>query len=175
MSMRDLLEATDFYYEYKDHEREMRRLAESIERVYEQILRVVADSPAEVVLWGANYDDTITYTPFFAKEIKPYLQKVSRVLEEKGKLLISHCDGENRGLMDLIRDSGIHIAEAVCPFPMTKVKIEEYYQRWSPRLTIFGGIPQSLLLTETASEEDFQSYIDTFSRPWPRAAVSSWG
>ncbi|MGA8573923.1 MAG: B12-binding domain-containing protein [Desulfobaccales bacterium] len=160
--MRDLLEATDFYYEYKDHEREMRRLAESIERVYEQILRIVADSPAEVVLWGANYDDTITYTPFFAKEIKPYLQKVSRVLEEKGKLLISHCDGENRGLMDLIRDSGIHIAEAVCPFPMTKVKIEEYYQRWSPRLTIFGGIPQSLLLTETASEEDFQSYIDHF-------------
>lgn len=159
---RDLLEATDFYYEFKDHEREMRRLAESIERVYEQILRIVVDSPAEVVLWGANYDDTITYTPYFAREIKPYLQKVSRVLAEKGKLLISHCDGENRGLMDLIRDSGIHIAEAVCPFPMTKVTIEEYYQRWSPQLTIFGGIPQSLLLEETASEEDFQGYIDHF-------------
>ena len=69
--VQDLLEATDFYIEYKDHEKEMRRLAESIERVYDQILRVVADSPAEVVLWGANYDDTITYTPYFAKEIKP--------------------------------------------------------------------------------------------------------
>jgi 5-methyltetrahydrofolate--homocysteine methyltransferase len=29
-------------------------------------------------------------------------------------------------------------------------------------LTIFGGIPQSLLLEETASEEDFQAYIDHF-------------
>ena len=35
---RDLLEATDFYFEFKDHEKEMRGLAESIERVYDQIL-----------------------------------------------------------------------------------------------------------------------------------------
>jgi corrinoid protein of di/trimethylamine methyltransferase len=159
---RDLLEATDFYFEFKDHEKEMRGLAASIERVYDQILGVVADSPAEVVLWGANYDDMITYAPYFEKEIKPWLQKASQALAAKGKLLISHCDGENLRLLDLIRDSGIHIAEAVCPSPMTKVKIEDYYQRWSEKLTIFGGIPQSLLLEETASDEDFQAYIDHF-------------
>ena len=159
---RDLLEATDFYFEFKDHEKEMRGLAESIERVYDQILRITADSPAEVVLWGANYDDMITYTPYFAKELMPGLLKASRVLAEKGKFLISHCDGENLGLLDLIRDSGIHIAEAVCPSPMTKVTIEDYYQRWCGKLTILGGIPQSLLLEETASEEDFQAYIDHF-------------
>jgi len=159
---RDLLEATDFYFEFKDHEKEMRALAESIDRVYDQILRITADSPAEVVLWGANYDDMITYTPYFAKELMPWLLKASRVLAEKGKFLISHCDGENLGLLDLIRDSGIHIAEAVCPSPMTKVKIEDYYQRWCDKLTIFGGIPQSLLLEETASEEEFQAYIDHF-------------
>ena len=116
---RDLLEATDFYFEFKDHEKEMRGLAESIERVYDQILEITADSPAEVVLWGANYDDMITYAPYFEKEIKPWLQKASHSLAAKGKLLISHCDGENLRLPDRIRDSGIHIAEAVCPAPMT--------------------------------------------------------
>ncbi len=161
---RDLLEATDFYFEFKDHEKEMRGLAESIDRVYDQILKVVADSPAEVVLWGANYDDMITYAPYFAKEIVPGLQKASRALAEKGKFLISHCDGENLKLMDHIRDSGIHIAEAVCPFPMTKVRVEEYYQQWCGNLTILGGIPQSLLLEETASEEEFQAYMDHFFR-----------
>lgn len=159
---RDLLEATDFYFEFNDHEKPMRRLAEAIGHVYDQILKVVADSPAEVVLWGANYDDMITYTPYFAAEIKPWIQKVSRVLEEKGKLVINHCDGENLGLMDLIRDSGMHIAEAVCPYPMTKVRIEEYYRRWCEKLTILGGIPQSLLLEETASDEEFNAYIDHF-------------
>jgi corrinoid protein of di/trimethylamine methyltransferase len=159
---RDLLEATDFFYHYNDFQKEMQALAEGIEQVYEQLLQVVAQSPAEVVLWGANYDDMITYPRYFEKEIQPWLQKASRTLEDSGKLMICHTDGENRGLMKLIRDSGMHIAEAVCPYPMMRVKIEDYYRQWCDKITIFGGIPQSLLSAETASEEDFQSYLDHF-------------
>ncbi len=159
---RDLLDATRFFYEYHDQQKEMRKLAESLEFLYERILKVVCDSPAEVVLWGANYDDMITYPPYFQKEILPWLQKASRALQDKGKLLLCHCDGENMGLMDLIRDSGMHVAEAVCPAPMTKIPIEEYYRRWKDHLTIWGGIPQSMLLAETASDEEFQAYLDHF-------------
>ena len=68
---RDFLDATEFFFHYKDHHREMRRLAEAIGHVYDQILQVTADSPAEVVLWGANYDDMITYPPYFEKELTP--------------------------------------------------------------------------------------------------------
>ena len=161
---RDLLDATKFFYEYHDHYREMKELAESLEGLYEKILKVVCDSPAEMVLWGANYDDMITYPPYFEKEILPWLKRVSAALEAKGKLLVCHCDGENQGLLELIRISGIHVAEAVCPSPMTKVPIEEYYKRWSGSLTIWGGIPQSLLLAETASDADLQSYLDHFFR-----------
>ncbi len=159
---RDLLEATEFFYHYNDYQKEMQDLAEGIEQVYEQLLQTVAKSSAEIVLWGANYDDMITYPTYFEKEITPWLQKASRTLAESGKLMLSHTDGENRGLMDLIRDSGIHIAEAVCPYPMMRIKIEDYYRQWGDKITIFGGIPQSLLSAETASEEDFQSYLDHF-------------
>jgi corrinoid protein of di/trimethylamine methyltransferase len=159
---RDFLEATDFFIEYQDHQKEMQRLAASIGQVYDQLLHVVAKSPAEVVLWGANYDDMVTYPPYFAKEITPWLRKAGDLLHANGKAIICHCDGENLGLLDLIRDSGIDIAEAVCPAPMTKVSIDEYYKRWGDKLTIFGGIPQSLLLEETASEQDFKDYLDHF-------------
>ena len=159
---RDLLEATEFFYHYNDYQKEMQDLAAGIEHVYEQLLQTVVKSSAEIVLWGANYDDMITYPTYFEKEITPWLQKASRTLAENGKLMISHTDGENRGLMDLIHDSGIHIAEAVCPYPMMRVKIEDYYRQWSDKITIFGGIPQSLLTEETASEDDFHSYLDHF-------------
>ena len=159
---RDLLEATEFFYHYNDYQEEMQDLAEGIEHVYEQLLQTVAISSAEIVLWGANYDDMITYPTYFEKEITPWLQKVSRTLAANGKLMLSHTDGENRGLMDLIRYCGIHIAEAVCPYPMMRVKIEDYYRQWGDKITIFGGIPQSLLSEETASEEDFQIYLDHF-------------
>ena len=159
---RDLLEATEFFYHYNDYQKEMQDLAEGIEHVYEQLLKTVVKSSAEIVLWGANYDDMITYPTYFEKEITPWLQKASRTLAENGKLLLSHTDGENRGLMDLIHQSGLHIAEAVCPYPMMRVKIEDYYRQWGDKITIFGGIPQSLLSEETASEEDFQGYLDHF-------------
>jgi hypothetical protein len=81
---RDLLEATDFFYHYNDYQKEMQSLAEGIEHVYNQILDIVVKSPAEIVLWGGNYDDMITYPSYFEKEMTPWLQKVSRILEENG-------------------------------------------------------------------------------------------
>jgi corrinoid protein of di/trimethylamine methyltransferase len=159
---RDLLDATEFFIEYRDHQKEMRHLAEAIQPVLEQMLSVVARSPAEVVLWGSNFDDMITYPPYFKKEITPWLRKAGSALREGGKAHLCHCDGENLGLLDLIRDAGINVAEAVCPFPMTKVTLAEYYRRWGDRITIFGGIPQSLLLEDTASEQDFKDYLDGF-------------
>jgi 5-methyltetrahydrofolate--homocysteine methyltransferase len=113
-----------------------------------------------MVLWGANVDDMITYPAYFEKEITPWIRKASGVLGEKGKVAVVHCDGENHGLMDLIRDSGMHVAEAICPYPMTKVRVEEYYQQWSDKLTIFGGIPSNILLAESATDEEFEAYLD---------------
>jgi hypothetical protein len=71
--------------------------------------------------------------------------------------VICHCDGENSGLLDLIKDSGMHVAEAVTPYPMTKVKIGEYYQRWGDKLTIWGHIPGVLLTAETATDQDLEA------------------
>jgi len=62
--------------------------------------------------------------------------------------------------MDLIRDCGCHVAESLTPAPMTKVGIEEYYRRWRDALTIMGGIPESVLLEKTASEAEFEAYLD---------------
>ena len=159
---RDLLDATEFFIEYRDHQKEMRHLAGAIEPVLEQMLSALAGSPAEVVLWGSNFDEMITYPPYFEKEITPWLHKAGAALRAGGKAHLCHCDGENLGLLDLIRDAGIDVAEAVCPFPMTKVAMADYYRRWGDRITIFGGIPQSLLLEDTASEQDFKDYLDGF-------------
>lgn len=158
------MDTTAFYYLYHDDRSRLELLAERVEDYFEQALRIVANSPAEAVVWGANFDDMITYPPFFEKEIVPWIRKVADVLGAKGKIAVCHCDGENSGLMDLIKDSGMHVAESICPYPMTKVKIEEYYQRWSNKLTIFGGVPSNLLLAESTTEEDFEAYLDYLFR-----------
>ena len=154
--------ATDFYYHYNDYQKEMRELAEALENVYNQLISILADSPADAILWSANVDDMITYPPYFEKEILPWCQKASQALRPRGILLIIHPDGENKGLMDLIPACGMDIADAVTPYPMTKVSIDEYYDRWcrSDKLTIHGGIPEIMLLEESTSRQDLESYMD---------------
>ena len=106
---KEFLDPTRFFFEYEDHYGPMRDLAERITPYFEKVLAATADSPAEVVLWGANYDDMLTYPPYFEKEIAPWLGKAADRLGARDKLVATHTDGENLGLMDLIRDSGVHV------------------------------------------------------------------
>ncbi len=159
----DLIDPTQFYFHYKDHAAKLFELAAKIEPLYEKGLQILRASPADVVWWGSNFDDMLTYPPYFAKELAPWIRKASGALAAQGKLLMSHTDGENEGLMDLIRDSGLHIAESICPAPMTKITLAEYYRRWSGHLTLCGGIPSTIVLPET-SEADFEAYMDALFR-----------
>jgi len=154
------LDATEFFYYYRDHQPEILYLADVLAPLYEKALRVVAGSPAEVIQWGSNFDDMLTFAPMFAKHFVPWIRKAKEVLGPIGIRILCHTDGENRGLMDLLHESGMDVAEAVCPAPMTKVSIQEYYRRWSDRITIFGGVPSNLLLPQLTPEKDFQDFMD---------------
>ena len=156
-----LIGSTDFYYHYHDYKREMGELADSLGSLYDQLIAILTDSPADAILWSANVDAMVTYPAYFEKEILPWCRKASDLLHSKGILLVMHPDGENRGLMDLIPQCGIDIADAVTPYPMTKVTIDEYYDRWcrSGKLTIHGGIPEIMLLEESTSWKDLEDYL----------------
>jgi 5-methyltetrahydrofolate--homocysteine methyltransferase len=64
--------------------------------------------------------------------------------------------------MDLIPQSEMDIADAVTPYPMTKIDIAEYYERWcrSGKMTIQGGIPEMFLLAESTTRDELKNYID---------------
>ena len=154
------LDATEFFHYYRDHQPEILFLADALTPLYEKALRVVAESPAEVIQWGSNFDDMLTFPPMFARHFVPWIRKAKEVLGPKKIRILCHTDGENFGLMDLLHESGMDVAEAVCPAPMTKVTIQEYYRRWSDRITIFGGIPSNLLLPQLTPDEQFKSFMD---------------
>jgi uroporphyrinogen-III decarboxylase len=90
----------------------------------------------------------------------PHLQRLANILHHRGKLLLGHCDGENKGLLDLIPESGIDIAEAICPRPMTKVTISEVKKAFKGKVTIFGGVPSVALLKESMPDDEFEAFME---------------
>ena len=167
---------TKFYLEMYDHPKEMRQLCEDMEPYFDQIFRVLADSPAEVIFSGANYDEMITYPPFFRDHIMPHLQKLADLLHPKGKLLLCHCDGENKGLLDLIRESGMDIAEAICPQPMTKVTISGGEESLPGKGHDLRGSPVRGAAGRTACPiEEFEKFMkNLFPGDRPGGSIHPW-
>jgi uroporphyrinogen-III decarboxylase len=162
--MKDLMNHTEFYYHLADHPKEMQELVEDMTPFYVRTVEVLADSPAEVVLMGANYDDTITYPPLFEAHILPWMQRWAEMLHAKGKLFLSHCDGENDGLLELLAESGMDVAESVCGPPMVAVSMDRMRAAFGGRITIFGGVPSVALLEDSMSEEEFERYMAALFR-----------
>ena len=162
--LKQFIDSTAFYLEIYDHPKELKQLCEDMDPFFDQISRIVAGSPAEVIFYGGNFDEMITYPPLFRDHIMPYLQRFSDWIRPRGKYLLCHCDGENKGLLDLIRESGIDVAEAICPSPMTKVTIAEVKKAFQGKVTIWGGIPSITLLESSMPDDEFERYMDRLFR-----------
>ena len=158
--MKVLTDATEFYYLYRDYPSQMRELAEAIGIYFDQVFAEAARVPADLIMIGANVDDTITFPPFFQEHILPWQQRAAEVLHGAGKLMVCHTDGENQGLIDYIAESGLDLADSVCPAPMTKVPMDVYQDKWGSRMAIQGGIPSNLVLPQATEEEPFRAYLD---------------
>jgi hypothetical protein len=156
------VKATDFQKHYAAQSKPMHQAVEALEYCYDQILPILADSPADLIAMGANYDENITYPAYFKKDIMPWVQKASEMFHAKRKLVYLHTDGENQKLMDLIANTGADVAEAVTPYPMFKMTIGEYYDQWckSDKITIWGGIPEELLLEEATTDQEMEGFLD---------------
>jgi hypothetical protein len=158
--MMDLMTPEQFFYAMEDYPLVVEQLAEQMVPYYEGLKSLAAESPAEVIMLGGNYDDSLTYPAFFRKYILPSLRQYAEVLHRKGKYLMTHTDGENRLLLPLYLEAGFVVADSVCPYPMTRCRLEQIREVFADRITIWGGIPSILLCPDSASRDDFRKFVD---------------
>jgi hypothetical protein len=158
--IKDLMDIESFYYTLFDHQEEMEQLAERISGYCNKIFDIAANSPAEVILSGANYDQSIIPPDFFERYIAPGLKNQSKTLHEKGKYLLTHTDGENFGLLDLYLQCEFDIADSICPYPTTSLTLKEVKDAFGGKITIWGGIPFNIVLENSMSDYEFEKFLD---------------
>ena len=82
--LHDLVAMDQFFYLYADVREALYRLCARMEPFFEAVLDALVECEAEVVLWGANYDQNLTWPPFFKDEIVPWLQRASARVHAAG-------------------------------------------------------------------------------------------
>ena len=161
MVLHELMAMDRFFYMYADEPAALAAFAERVEPLYEACLDAVVASDAEVVFWGGNYDRDLTWPPFLEREIAPWLKRVADRLHDAGKLLLTHCDGENDRIGHVFGECGVDVVESVCPAPMTQLNQRQLRKAFGPDVTIWGGVPSVALLPASMSDSDFDSYLET--------------
>lgn len=167
--LRDLMDPSFFYIEYKLNLKKLLALCKVLESFLLSILKTVTECAKKpIVVWGGNYDSMLTFPPFFREHILPFLNNVCEIIHEKGGLVISHCDGENNQLLELYRQSGIDILQAVSTAPMVKNTYREIRDSLRPEQVICGGIPSTILFKSSFSDTQFKNFLAEFKKSYRR-------
>jgi hypothetical protein len=146
------------FYALHDEPALVERLLAALAPQAEELLELGARSPAEVVELADNLDGFMTNPRLFRRFVMPYYQHASVRLARAGKHLASHVDGDLSTLAGLLPESGLRIAEAFTPAPMTQCDFRDAYSLWRDGPLIWGGIP-SIILEATTPEAEFEAYL----------------
>lgn len=158
--LKELVPYDEFFFNLHDHPDLIAQTAGRMEGFFRDIVSACAQSSAEVVLLGANYDVMLTPPPLFAEHIAPFLTEATRTLQAAGKLVATHTDGENEGLLDLYVQCGIDLADSVCPAPMTRLPLAAYRAAFGAHPAIWGGICSSSVLPSAFTDAQFRAHLE---------------
>ena len=94
-----------------EHPQEMEELLEHLLEIRKQEYRVLADSPAPVIVTGENTSTTISSPAIMAQYEFPALDAYSEILHAKGKIHMVHMCGKLHNVVHLLKAAqfdGIH-------------------------------------------------------------------
>ncbi len=126
----------------------------------DKLFDAAINSPAEVVLSGANYDFNFTTPDLIEDYVVPSLKKQSDKAHSLDKFVATHTDGENTMLLDKYVRAGFDIADSICPKPLTNISLQETRDVFQDKITIWGGVPSTALLTANTTDQEFYRIVD---------------
>jgi hypothetical protein len=137
----------------------VREVLQRLREICLQVVRVVAESPAEIVNLGDNLTVLLQSPGIFRENYLPFYQEACAILHHGGKKVAVHGDGEMKPLLPLLRDSGVDAVESFTPHPMTGCTLDKALELAQGRYIIWGGVP-SILLCDPTTEEEFEAFLD---------------
>lgn len=136
-------------------------LRETVDRVNANTLELVdllCDSPAEVVIMGDNFSSDVQPPAFFNTWSRSFYQQAISRLHDAGKYVAVHIDGKLKGSLSMIRDVGADCADAVTPTPFGDLTPNECRREAGERFILSGGVSPDLWMP-TVPIETFRAKV----------------
>lgn len=123
-----------------------------------ELIDLLAQSPADVVILGDNFSSDVQPPRFFRRWSHAFYAEAVRRLHAAGKHVAVHIDGRLKGALSMIRDTGADCADAVTPTPMGDLTPEACRAEAGPDFILSGGVSPELWLP-SASDDAFRAAV----------------
>lgn len=151
----------NFYLHLADFPEKVEGLLRVMGDRYKELWREAAKSSAELVLHGAHWSGHMTPAPVFRKYFLPYFSRFTEVMHKAGKQCVFHADADLAGLVNLVGDTGMDVADCFACAPLVRLELREARRVWGDRVVIWGGVPSTILLP-SCPEAEFRRYLGDF-------------
>ena len=111
-----------------------------------ELIDLLAQSPAEIIVMGDNFSSDIQPPGFFSKWSAVYYEEAVRRLHAAGKFVAVHIDGRLEGAIRMIRETGADCGDAITPTPLGDLSPGECRDEAGPDFILSGGVSPDLWL-----------------------------
>lgn len=120
--------------------------------------RIAVNSPAECLMIPENLSSEVIGKILFEKYMRPYEEKWVGKIKDAGKYSFIHMDGTLKGLIKEVSSTGFDVLEALTPWPVGDIPMEEMHKWVDKDTVIWGGIP-GLYFTDLIKDEEFDRFV----------------
>ena len=138
---------------------EFRDLLDAMKKAFDQAAQIAVDSPAEVLMIPENLSSEMVGPDFFSLYMLDYQTEWTRKIKESGKYSFIHIDGTLAGLLHHEASVGFTVLEALTPYPVGDLKMEDLTGVAGDSKSIFwGGLP-GVYFTTSVPDDEFERHV----------------
>lgn len=162
----------NFYHLLQDHPAEVEELLEVMHRHHLAAYEILARrTPAPAIMAMENTSTTMISPAVYRKYSLPQIRDYVKVIHEQGKLAALHMCGLLKGLLPLIRETGLDAINALTEPPLGDIYMSEVLDAYGEDFVILGGIFKSEVFhREGITREGLSRALDEFYTPRLRRA-----
>jgi uroporphyrinogen-III decarboxylase len=125
-----------------------------------RLLELACRAPASVVIISDHADENLISPPWYRRFCLPYYRKACALIQRAGKYASTHLDGNFKGYLPFIGETGFDLLDGCTPAPMFNYEVEELAgalaaarrpEGSSGPMRCYCGVPASLFTTGTSA------------------------
>jgi uroporphyrinogen-III decarboxylase len=138
---------------------EFQELLGTMKKAFDQAAQIAVDSPAEFLMIPENLSSEMVGPDFFSLYMKDYQTEWTQKIKAAGKYSLIHIDGTLGGLLHEEAGVGFTILEALTPYPVGDLRIEELAGVAGDSASIlWGGLP-GVYFTASVTDDEFDRHV----------------